>query len=345
MTIQFLRRQLSQTIKQYGYKNRLSSSSSYIITNTKRTLSSTTAPLSSSSTTFDKVGIVGLGLMGHGICQVAATSGLHSSVIAYEQEESFLQRGQERINTSLSRLASRGRLTEEQVVQIQNNVTYTTDINDLSSADLIVEAVIEDMNLKKKLYTDLAAVCPPETIFASNTSSLSITEMAEISGRPDKFVGVHFFNPVQAMKLVEVISTKYTNPQIFDAAFQWAQDIGKVAVKCGDTPGFIVNRLLVPYLMQAMLMVDRKDATISDIDTSMTLGTGAPMGPLHLADFIGLDTCYFIVKGWTEEYPDEAAFAIPKVLEEMVQAGHLGRKSGQGFYHWDGDRRGDAASL
>ena len=157
------------------------------------------------------------------------------------------------------------------------------------------------MDLKQDLYEKLGEVCKPETIFASNTSSLSITEMAQFSGRPQNFVGVHFFNPVQLMKLVEVIRTEQTDPVVFDKAYSWVEDIGKVPVSCGDTPGFIVNRLLVPNLMQAMAMVDRNDASVKDIDISMQLGAGNPMGPLHLADYIGLDTCLYIVEGWVEK--------------------------------------------
>jgi 3-hydroxyacyl-CoA dehydrogenase len=159
------------------------------------------------------------------------------------------------------------------------------------------------------------------------------------------YIFLHFIfpnsNPVQLMKLVEVIQTPETSPHVFQQAFQWVSDIGKVGVKCGDTPGFIVNRLLVPSLMQAMLMVDRRDATVADIDVSLQLGAGHPMGPLHLADYIGLDTCYYIVKGWVEKYPDEPAFVLPDCLKALVEAGHFGRKSGQGFYKWDGDKRGD----
>ena len=182
-----------------------------------------------------------------------------------------------------------------------SSIKYTTNPDDLANVDFVVEAVIENMDLKKEFYTTLGGICKPEAIFASNTSSLSITDMAELSGRPDRFVGVHFFNPVQVMKLVEVIRTQHTDPKVFDKAFQWAQDIGKVAVTCGDTPGFIVNRLLVPSLMQAMLMVDRGDASVKDIDLSLQLGAGHPMGPLHLADYIGLDTCFYIVQGWTKK--------------------------------------------
>eukprot|EP00557_Chaetoceros_sp_GSL56_P011493 CAMPEP_0176486384 /NCGR_PEP_ID=MMETSP0200_2-20121128/5539_1 /TAXON_ID=947934 /ORGANISM="Chaetoceros sp., Strain GSL56" /LENGTH=317 /DNA_ID=CAMNT_0017883081 /DNA_START=71 /DNA_END=1024 /DNA_ORIENTATION=+ len=295
------------------------------------------------NSSFQKVGVVGLGLMGHGICQVTAASKLHSSVIAYEAEQKFLDKGRERIESSVTKLVSRGKLDQIDGDKILSSITYTTNPHDLSDADFIVEAVIENMDLKRNLYSNLGSICKPETIFASNTSSLSITDMAELSGRPERFVGVHFFNPVQIMKLVEVIRTKYTEHDVFDKAFQWAKDIGKVPVTCGDTPGFIVNRLLVPSLMQAMLMVDRGDASVNDIDLSLQLGAGHPMGPLHLADYIGLDTCLFIVKGWTEKYPDEPSFVLPKCLKKMVEDGNLGRKSGKGFYYWDGDKRGDPA--
>lgn len=281
--------------------------------------------------------------MGHGICQVAATSNLHSSVIAFEAQQQFLDKGKDRIELSVSKLVKRGKLEQDDADRILSNITYTTNPDDLSDVDFVVEAVIENMDLKKEFYTSLGNTCKPEAIFASNTSSLSITDMAEISGRPDRFVGVHFFNPVQIMRLVEVIRTKHTDPAVFDQAFQWVEDIGKVAVTCGDTPGFIVNRLLVPSLMQAMLMVDRGDATVKDIDLSLQLGAGHPMGPLHLADYIGLDTCYYIVEGWTEKYPDEPSFVLPECLKELVEAGHLGRKTGKGFYNWDGDKRLDPA--
>lgn len=295
-----------------------------------------------SSSSFDSIGVVGLGLMGHGICQAAAASEKHKRVIAYETEQQFLDKGQSRIEGSMAKLLAKGKISSDDADRILGSITYTTDSNDLAGVDFLVEAVIENIDLKKELYQNLGTVCKPETIFASNTSSLSITEMAELSGRPGNFVGVHFFNPVQIMKLVEVIRTEHTNSDVFDKAFAWAQDIGKVAVKCGDTPGFIVNRLLVPSLMQAMLMVDRGDASIKDIDLALQLGAGHPMGPLHLADYIGLDTCYFIVNGWTEKFPEEPAFVLPACLKEKIDQGDLGRKTGKGFYEWEGDKRGDA---
>lgn len=253
----------------------------------------------STKSNFDKVGVVGLGLMGHGVCQVAATSGVHSAVVAYEPEDQYLNRGKERIEKSLSKLVAKEKMTQDDADAALARIEFTTDMSALGDTDFIVEAVIENLDLKEKLYNALGEACDPKTIFASNTSSLSISEMAAFSGRPDKFVGVHFFNPVQIMKLVEVIRTDETDPEAFDRAYGWVSEIGKIPVSCGDTPGFIVNRLLVPALMQAMLMVDRNDASIKDIDISLQLGAGHPMGPLHLSDYIGLDTCLFIVEGWT----------------------------------------------
>ncbi len=239
--------------------------------------------------------------MGHGIAQTAAMAaakdGVHSSVVAYESDSSFLDRGRDRIQTSVDRLVSKGKLESSDAEALLGKITYTTDRDALNDADLIVEAIIENMDLKKALYADLGTRCKPSTVFASNTSSLSITQMALASGRPEKFVGVHFFNPVQLMKLVEVVRTEFTDQVAFDDVVEWVGRIGKVGVKCRDTPGFIVNRLLVPSLMQAMSLVERGDASVTDVDLSMQLGAGHPMGPLHLADYIGLDTCLFIVEG------------------------------------------------
>jgi len=169
--------------------------------------------------------------------------------------------------------------------------------------------------------------------------------MALASGRPENFVGVHFFNPVQLMKLVEVIRTDHTDEAVFQKCLAWVKDIGKVGVSCRDTPGFIVNRLLVPNFAQAMLLVERGDATVKDVDLSMQLGAGHPMGPLHLADYVGLDTCLFVMEGWVKDFPDERAFVVPDILREKVTNNELGRKTGKGFYNWDGDKRGDPVDL
>lgn len=287
--------------------------------------------------------------MGHGIAQTAAMAAVknnvHSSIIAFETEQKFLDSGRDRIQKSVAKLVSKEKLTSSDAEALMGKITFTTDRDALNDTDLIVEAIIENMDLKKKLYSDLGQQCKPETVFASNTSSLSITQMGEASGRSDKFVGVHFFNPVQIMKLVEVIRTDYTDQNVFDNCVEWVGQIGKVAVKCGDTPGFIVNRLLVPNLIQAILMLERGDATTHDIDISMQLGAGNPMGPLHLADYIGLDTCLFIMNGWVKDFPEEKAFVVPQILADKVANGELGRKSGKGFYNWDGDRRGDPVDL
>ena len=293
----------------------------------------------------ETVGIIGLGLMGHGIAQVSAQASSTKKIIAYEMEDKYLKSGQERIQQSLNKLVSKGKMTSDDMTSIQNKITYTTDITELQNTDIIIEAVIEDMNLKQKLYTQLSDVCQPSTIFASNTSSLSITEMSQYSNRLSQFVGVHFFNPVQIMKLVEIIQTPHTDPIVYQTVQQYVKDINKTPVTCQDTPGFIVNRLLVPSLMQAMAMAERHDASIRDIDISMNYGAGHPMGPLHLADYIGLDTCYYIIQGWVEKYPHEPSFFIPNILTKMIENQHYGRKSGRGFYYWNGDQRGDPVEI
>mmetsp|Transcript_30310 Transcript_30310/g.54888 ORF Transcript_30310/g.54888 Transcript_30310/m.54888 type:complete len:332 (+) Transcript_30310:118-1113(+) len=307
----------------------------------RRQISSTPAVFSN----FDKLGIIGLGLMGHGIAQTAAASQIHSSIIAYETDSSFLDRGRDRIQKSVEKLVSKERLSSEDADALMGKITFTTDRDALNDTDLIVEAIIENLDLKKQLYSDLGQQCKPETIFASNTSSLSITKMALASGRPDKFVGVHFFNPVQLMKLVEIIRTDYTDQAVLDKTVEWVEQIGKAGVGCSDTPGFIVNRLLVPSLVQAILLVERGDASTKDVDLSMQLGAGHPMGPLHLADYVGLDTCLSIMEGWVKDFPEERAFVVPDILREKVERNELGRKTGKGFYQWDGDKRGDPLDL
>jgi len=225
---------------------------------------------------FDKIGCVGLGLMGHGICQVAATSGIHSKIIAFEQEQRFLDSGNERIIKSIDKLVEKGKMTLDNANDAMGKIEFTTNVDALSDADFIVEAVVENIDLKKDLYTTLGNICRPETIFASNTSSLSIGEMAAFSGRPDKFLGVHFFNPVQIMKVVEVIKTDATDPVVLEKGLKWVEEIGKVSVVCDDTPGFIVNRILVPMLMQSMTLIDRQVASVKDVDAAMKLGCGHP---------------------------------------------------------------------
>lgn len=217
--------------------------SSLITRNLSKVLRSAQQRSLSSASGFANVGVVGLGLMGHGICQVAAASEAHKTVIAFEQEQRFLDSGKDRIMKSIEKLVAREKISQDFADETLDRIIFTTDMDALKDTDFIIEAVVENMDLKKDIYTKMGNLCKPETIFASNTSSLSITEMSEFSGRQDRFVGVHFFNPVQIMKLVEVINTEKTDPAVFERAFNWVGDIGKVAVRCGDTPGFIVNRL------------------------------------------------------------------------------------------------------
>ncbi len=287
---------------------------------------------------------MGLGLMGHGVAQVTAQAGY--DVLAIEMNQTALDSGMKRINNSLSKVISKdvakGKYTEEvgkaEFNKVMTRISTSTKLEDAKDCDLIIEAIAENMDLKVNFYKNLGKIASPKTIFASNTSSLQITKMAEASNRPEKFVGLHFFNPVQIMKLVEVIHTTKTDPAVFNKVLEFGKTIGKTTVRCPDTPGFIVNRLLVPYMAQALSMYDRKVATIGDIDVSMQLGAGHPMGPMQLADYVGLDTVLSILTGWKQEFPDEPAFTIPKCLEEKVAAGHFGRKSGKGFYTWEGDK-------
>ena len=292
-----------------------------------------------------KVGVVGCGLMGHGIVQVAAQAGFE--VVALEAEQSFLDKGLGRIEKSLGKLAQKavekGKKTQEEAEsgakETFARITGTTNKADLADCDLVIEAIVENLDTKNALFAELGELCKPETIFASNTSSFPIGDMAQASGRPERMVGLHFFNPVQLMRLVEVVRTDATAEDVFATAKGFGEAVGKVPVACKDTPGFVVNRLLVPYMTQALLMLERGDASKEDIDAAMQFGCGYPMGPLTLTDYVGLDTTLFILEGWTERYPDEPAFAIPQILRDKVAAGKLGRKTGEGFYKWDGDKK------
>jgi 3-hydroxyacyl-CoA dehydrogenase len=300
---------------------------------------------SSSPVEFKKVGMVGLGLMGHGIAQTAASSGFQ--VVALDMNEKGLEAGMKRIESSLGKIQARsvkkGAITEAQaqttIAETLARITPTTKTEDLADCDLIIEAIVENVDVKKDFYAKLGKIAKPSAVLASNTSSLAITDFAGSSGRADKVVGLHFFNPVQMMKLVEVVQTDATDPAIFEACKQWVHAIGKHPVSCVDTPGFIVNRLLVPYLAQAIALYERGHASKEDIDVSMQLGAGHPMGPITLADYVGLDTSLFILEGWVRDHPNEPAFFVPEILRQKVKEGKLGRKSGEGFYKWDGDKR------
>ena len=292
-----------------------------------------------------KVGVVGCGLMGHGIVQVAAQGGCE--VIALESEQAFLDKGLARVDKSLAKLASKnvekGKMDQATadawVAEVRGRISGTTDRSGVADCDLVVEAIVENLDVKKELFASLGEICKPETVFASNTSSFPIGEMAAASGRPSRFVGLHFFNPVQLMRLVEVVRTDDTDEDVFEASKAFGAACGKTPVSCKDTPGFVVNRLLVPYMVQAIDMLDRGDASKEDIDAAMQFGCGYPMGPLTLTDYVGLDTTLSILQGWTERYPNEPAFKIPASLERLVAEGKFGRKTGEGYYKWDGDKK------
>jgi len=284
-----------------------------------------------------KVGVVGCGLMGSGIAQVSAMAGC--DVVVHEVKQEFLDKGFARIHGSLGKLVEKGKLPVPEADKAKARLKATTNLADLKDCDLVIEVIVEDLPAKKKLFGELGKLCKKETIFASNTSSFPIGEMADASGRPDRFVGLHFFNPVQLMKLVEVIQGPKSSPEVVATARAFGEKVGKAPILAKDTPGFVVNRLLVPLLHEAVLMVERGDATPRDIDTGMKLGCGHPMGPLELLDYVGLDTTLFILDGWHRRFPTDPLFDPPRTLTELVAKGWLGRKSGRGFYEWEGDKR------
>ena len=277
-----------------------------------------------------KVGILGCGLMGSGIAQVAATAGFDVTVLEVEQK--FLDKGFAGIEKSLAKLAEKGTIKETPQA-IRARLNGTTNMQDLSDCDIVIEAVIENVGEKKKMYSALDDMVKKNAIFASNTSSISITELMTATKRPERFVGLHFFNPVPLMKLVEVARTIATANEVFDSAYEFAKKLGKVPVRTSDKTGFIVNRLLVPYLLDAIRAYEEGVGSIEDIDTAMKLGCGYPMGPFTLLDFVGLDTTYYITHVMFDEFK-ERRFAAPPLLKRMVMAGWYGRKSGKGFYDY-----------
>jgi len=279
----------------------------------------------------EKIGVVGCGLMGSGIAQTAAQFGY--SVVVREVTPELWQKGFQNIERSLARMQQKGTLTSAQVDETCRRLRGTTDLHELSSCDLLIEAITEQMAVKKGLFGALDAICGPKTIFASNTSSLSITEMAAATRRPERVVGLHFFNPVPIMKLVELIRTIMTDAAVFEEIATFAARLGKVAVRTSDRTGFVVNRLLVPYLLDAVRALEEGVASVADLDQAMKLGCGHPMGPLTLLDFVGLDTTYYIANIMYDEFK-ERRFAPPPLLKRMVMAGWNGRKSGRGFYDY-----------
>ena len=278
-----------------------------------------------------KVGICGFGQMGSGIGEVAAKAGFE--VVACEVSDALVQKGLGRINKSLSKAVSKGKLDEASMQAILGKIKGTTKLEHLADCDIICEAIVENIGPKLEVWEKLDSIIKKDAIFASNTSSLSITEMAAATKRPDKFCGLHFFNPVPVMKLVEVVKAIATSDETFAAAKAFGEKLGKTAVSCSDSPGFVVNRLLVPYLFDAIRAYQDGVATKEDIDTGMKLGCGMPMGPLELNDYIGLDTMYYIGEIFFDEFKDHH-YAPPPLLKSMVKAGYLGRKSGRGFYDY-----------
>jgi 3-hydroxybutyryl-CoA dehydrogenase len=281
--------------------------------------------------TIEKVGVVGCGLMGSGIAQVAANAGCQVTV--REVSPQLVEKGLHSIDKNLQRLVDKGTLPQAERDQVRGRLRGTTNLEDLKDCDLVIEAIIEQLPAKRELWNTLDKICPKATIFASNTSSLSITEMATFTQRPDRFLGLHFFNPVPVMKLVEVIRTIATDPKVNEEVVAFAVRLGKTPVRTTDRTGFIVNRLLVPYLLDAVRALEEGVGSVEDIDNSMKLGCGHPMGPLTLLDFVGNDTTYYIANIMFEEFK-EKRFASPPLLKRMVLSGWNGRKAGRGFYDY-----------
>ena len=278
-----------------------------------------------------KVGVLGCGLMGSGIAQVSAVAGYEVTVL--EQDQKFLDKGLAGIEKSLAKFAEKGTLKEPVDIVRRRLNGAIREPEALADCDIIIEAIIENVDEKKKTFAELDRIVKQDAIFASNTSSISITEVAAATKRADRFVGLHFFNPVPLMKLVEVVRTIATSDEAFETAYRFGQNLGKVPVRTSDKTGFIVNRLLVPYLLDAIRAYEEGVGSIPDIDNSMKLGCGYPMGPFTLLDFVGLDTTYYISQVMFEEFR-ERRFASPPLLKRLVMAGWYGRKSGRGFYDY-----------
>jgi len=277
-----------------------------------------------------KVGVLGCGLMGSGIAQVSATAGFETSVLEVEQK--YIDKGFAGIQKSLAKLAEKGTIKETPQA-ILGRLKGTTHKQDLADCDIVIEAIIENVPAKKEMYASLDAVVKKHAIFASNTSSISITELMTATKRPERFIGLHFFNPVPLMKLVEVVRTIATADDVYDSAYDFGKKLGKVPVRTSDKTGFIVNRLLVPYLLDAIRAYEEGVGSIEDIDSAMKLGAGYPMGPFTLLDFVGLETTYYITHVMYDEFKDRR-FASPPLLKRMVMAGWYGRKTGKGFYDY-----------
>jgi 3-hydroxybutyryl-CoA dehydrogenase len=293
-----------------------------------------------------KVGVLGCGLMGSGIAQVAAVAGFDVTVLELEQK--YLDKGFAGIEKSLAKFAERppekGGLTAQQKEAAQARLKGTTNRQDLANCDIVIEAIIESVPQKRDMYDSLDGIVKREAIFATNTSSISVTELMAATSRPERFIGLHFFNPVPLMKLVEVVRTIATAPDVYETAYQFAKKLGKVPVRTSDKTGFIVNRLLVPYLLDAIRAYEEGVGSVEDIDNAMKLGCGYPMGPFTLLDFVGLDTTYYITHVMYDEFK-ERRFASPPLLKRLVMAGWYGRKTGRGFYDYSNPEKPVAGTF
>jgi len=293
-----------------------------------------------------KTGVLGCGLMGSGIAQVAAMAGVEVTVLEVEQK--FLDKGFAGIEKSLTKFAERppekGGITAQQKDETRARLKGTTRPEDMAECDIVIEAVIENLEEKKKMYAALDGIVKKEGIFASNTSSISITELMTATRRPERFIGLHFFNPVPLMKLVEVVRTIATADEVYETAYEFGKKLGKVPVRTSDKTGFVVNRLLVPYLLDAIRAYEEGVGSIEGIDNAMKLGCGYPMGPFTLLDFVGLDTTYYITQVMYDEFK-ERRFASPPLLKRLVMAGWYGRKTGKGFYDWSNPESPKANKL
>ena len=292
--------------------------------------------------TIRKVGVLGCGLMGSGIAEVCARAGY--TTVVREVSSEWLARGLERVHGSFARAMEKGKLEPAARDAALARLSGTTETEALADCDLVIEAIVENLEEKRQIFAALDRVLQPAALLASNTSSLTLTQLAAASGRPDRFVGLHFFNPVPVMKLVEVVRTLLTSEEVFSTALAFARSLGKEPIACKDNSGFIVNRLLVPYLLDAIRAYEEGVGSVEDIDKGMQLGCGHPMGPFTLLDFVGLDTTYYIANIMFEEYR-EKRFAPPPLLKQMVQAGRLGKKSGRGFYDYAGAPRPGGAAA
>jgi 3-hydroxybutyryl-CoA dehydrogenase len=281
-----------------------------------------------------KVGVVGCGLMGHGIAQICAQAGWE--VVVRELDQEALDRGIGKIEKQLGRAVEKGKLEQADAEEIRNRITPTLDYGELAGCDLVIEAITEDLDRKLEMWREVDSVAKPEAFFATNTSSLPVADQAAVTGRPEKFLGLHFFNPPQVMTLLEVVRAEATSDEAFDLGFELGAKLGKTSVAAGDNRGFIVNRLLVPYMLDGIRAFEEGVGSIEDIDKAVVAGSGNPMGPLTLSDFVGLDTLASIADIMVDAY-GEPRFSQPDTLRKLVEAGHYGRKSGRGFYDYSGE--------